>query len=185
MPASIVLQGVNDMKFWKTKVLLFMVFSISPAHCQTVGNGTIIAPAAGARESYGINSPPEIGGSASAFPTRHYGRGNNSGIGGSFIGTTSPTSESSPAQAQASYVPAKTVQFHLPKLDSGFNETTSSPALERLTPAMPSMPRSSALNNPIATPSFAGDSNNALERLPSFSRQPSAIDKLQFDQFGK
>jgi hypothetical protein len=152
----------------------------------SVGNGSIISPAAGQLEDYGINGmqPSNLG---TEYSTRHYHQGNYSGIGGSFLETTSPTSESTPATQSATptATPTSAIQFHLPKLDSGFSDLNTSPALQSFTSASPALPRASEVNGLMnQSPSFPSDSSHlGLETLPSFNKQSSLIDKLQFSNF--
>jgi len=157
---------------------------MTPSLAQTVGNGSSIAPSAGQREAYGINEIQENQ-SETAFATRHFKRGNDTGIGGSFIGTTSPTSESSPAQQSPAPQSAAAMQFRLPKLESAFSTAPSNPALQSFTPALPSLPERSALTNPMMRPKLFDSefSRSGLESLPSFSRRPSLFDKMQFGKF--
>lgn len=183
MPAKRALRQVIKMKLWKISLILLLLIPMRPASCQTVGNGTVMAPSAGEREAYGINAAPSAGGSG-AFPTHHY-RTQSSGIGGSTVQTTSPTSESSPAQVIPQFHNTAQ-QFHLPSLQSNFGQTLGSPALDELTPALPARPRSTALVSPLSTQSFGATyTNNSLENLPSFSRRPSFMNQMQFDRFGK
>jgi hypothetical protein len=173
------------MRLWKISLILILFMPIRPAGCQTVGNGTVMAPSAGEREAYGLNSTPLPGGTG-AFPTHHY-RSESSGIGGSTVGTTSPTSESSPAVVVPQLVQTSAKQFQLPRLDSSFGESVGSPALVQFTPALPTAPRSNALVSPLSNSAFGSDFSNShsLENLPSFSRRPSLMHQMQFDQFGK
>jgi len=152
--------------------------AVSPASGQTVGNGTVFAPAAGAREGYGINSSDQT--TAPDYPSMHTRGGNGSGIGSSFIRTTSPTAESSPAVSQPSFVADTVQQFHLPKLDSGFSETLGNPALQMFNPAVPKLPRSSALVDPLTNPFNKPDTFRPLEELPSFSKKRSVTEWMQF-----
>ena len=164
-------------------VLLTWFICASSVSAQTVGNGSSIAPSAGQRESYGINVT-QSDGAQTAFSTRHYNRGNDSGIGGSFIGTSSPTSESSPALPAPAPIQTSPMQFRLPKLESAFSQATTNPALQPFTPALPSLPRSTALTGPLTRPLW----QSGIENLPSFNKQPSLLDKMQFgnfDSFGK
>ncbi len=152
--------------------------AVSPASGQTVGNGTYFAPAAGAKENYGVNGISQIG--VSSYPSLHTRGGTGSGIGSSFIDTTSSTSESSPAVSRPSFVADTVQQFHLPRLDSGFNESPGSPALLMFNPAVPRAPRSSALVDPLAGPFAKPDTFQPIEELPSFSKKRSVTDWMQF-----
>lgn len=174
-------------------VIISCLCSIPNAIAQTVGNGSAIAPSASQRENYGVNSQPTSSTNQNSFVTRHNRRGNNPGIGSSFLGTTSPTSEGSPAtRPVAGYsAPVQAAQFRLPKLESAFSESSYNPALESFSPAVPTLPRtSSALNNPLNnSPTFGSQfGSQGIESIPSFNRQPSLTDKMQFnsfDSFGK
>ncbi|HEY9733130.1 MAG TPA: hypothetical protein V6C89_14530 [Drouetiella sp.] len=165
----------------RTSVLLLVVSTscaVVPAFSQTVGNGTIFAPPAGAREAYGINSPQDL---TVNFPTRHSLGGNGSGIGTSFIGTTSPTSESSPATTRPSFVADTTTQFHLPKLDSdSMTVTLTNPALQSFSSSMPSMSGLNARPNPWADPLTKPNSFQPLEELPSFNKKKSVTDWMRY-----
>jgi hypothetical protein len=167
------------------------MFAITMVSCapgytqQTVGNGTVTLPSEGQKESYGLNdqAPNQNG---SVFPTRHYGRANNnSGIGGSTVGTESVTSESSPAQASITNVRTSAIQFSLPKLDSGTIVNFGSPALGSFTPALPAVPGSSALSSPFSPSNRFVNSPVDVESMPSFNyKQRSVTDMMQFDKFG-
>jgi len=152
--------------------------TVEPVRSQTVGNGTVFAPAAGAKEGYGINSSDQ--GTALSYPSLHTRGGNGSGIGSSFIRTTSPTAESSPAVSRPSFVADTAQQFHLPKLDSGFSAAPGTSALEMFNPAVPKLPRSSALIDPLANPFTKPNTFQPLEELPSFSKKRSVTDWMQF-----
>jgi hypothetical protein len=178
-------------------VILFLGASILPGFGQTVGNGTvitpssiIIGPSAGQREfagsSAGANNSFSSEAGVGDYATRHYtNRGETSGIGGSFIGTASPTSESSPAIIVSGPRSSTTPQFRLPNLNSNFGAPISTPALEMYTPAIPASPKLGTLSNPFDPITFRRDYNRTqLEQLPSFSTQPSFIQNSQFDQFG-
>ncbi len=162
--------------------------SPNPACGQTVGNGTVIPLSAGEREAYGVNSLQQNTAASSAavggFATRHRKRGGDSGIGGSFIGTTSPTSESTPAAVRPVAVPATRQEFHLPRLPSAFSDgIQTNPALRTLSPALPAVPRAGALASPYST--FSRQTSSiGVEELPSFSRRESPINKMQFSRFG-
>lgn len=161
------------------------ITSSAPVYAQwTVGNGTVILPSAGEKESYALNeqAPNQNG---SLFPTRHYGRANhNSGIGGSTVGTESVTSESSPATASIPRMRTTAIDFRLPKLDTGAVVNFSSPALGSFTPALPTMPRSNALVSPFM-PQTNGFDNSQIDvqSMPSFNKQRSVTDMMQFDKF--
>jgi hypothetical protein len=159
-------------------LVLLLSVPLSPVFCQTVGNGTVFAAPSGAKEGYGINSADSR--SSMSFPSRHSSGGNGSGIGSSFIGTTAPTSESSPAISRPAFVPDTVVQFHLPKLDSAFSQSTVTPALQIFSPSLPSMPRSSALSNPLTNPLAKPNTFQPLEELPSFSKKRSVTDLMRF-----
>jgi len=166
-------------------VALFLLVLANSANGQTVGNGTIIPLSAGERESYGVNSvqPNPSADAVGGFATRHYKRGGASGIGGSFIGTTSPTSESSPAAVRPIAAPTTRQEFRLPRLQSSFSLGQTNPALKTVSPALPGLPGSSALTSPFST--FAGQTSTiGVEELPSFSRRESPISKMQFNRFG-
>ena len=163
----------------------FIFASFMPVYAQqTVGNGTVILPSKGQKEGYGLNDPaPNQNGSI--FPTRHYGRANNnSGIGGSTIGTESVTSESSPAQASITNIRTSAIQFSLPKLDSSTIVNFGSPALSSFTPALPSIPRSSALSSPFSQGSRFDNTQIDVDSMPSFNNKHRSItDMMQFDKF--
>jgi hypothetical protein len=100
---------------------------------QTVGDGTVFLFSPGKSEGYGVYSG-DIGGQASdAIFTHHHRLGESTGIGSSTLGTTSATSESTPA-AVNNFVPAVS-QFTLtrPSLPSPFMGTGTSPALSGTT----------------------------------------------------
>lgn len=161
------------------------ITSFTPGYAQmTVGNGTVILPSEGQKENYGLNeqAPNQNG---SAFPTRHYGRANNnSGIGGSTVGTESVTSESSPAAASVTRMRTSAIDFRLPKLETGSIVNFGSPALGSFTPALPSVPRSSALGSPYSQSYGFDNSRVDVENMPSFNKQRSVTDMMQFDKFG-
>ncbi len=152
------------------------------AQTSTVGNGSAIAPSASELSDFGLNGMQSSSSNAD-YSTRHYRRHNESGIGGSFIGTTAPTSESSPALKVSPSSPeiSSIKTFRLPKLDSGLINENSNPALESYTPALPSTPARSALVSPITTaPSFRADSANlGVENLSSFSNRSSFMNSVQ------
>jgi hypothetical protein len=158
--------------------LLLSCFSTTSAQSQTVGNGAVFAPPAGAREAYGINAGAET--TIGQFASRHNRRGNETGIGGSTIGTTSPTSESSPAVSRQSFFPNTVQQFHLPKLDSAYSQSDISTALQMFSPALPTMPKSTALTDPLANPFARPNTFQPIESLPSFSTRRSVTDLLRF-----
>ena len=166
-------------------LIVAAITGCAPTEAQsTVGNGTVILPSAGQRESYALNETPQNVGSSSTFATTHYHRGNFSGIGGSTAGTESVTSESSPASVAAAPQLFAAVEFRLPKLASPYSLNTSSPALESFSPALPHAPGSSALSSPFSNRSFPiPTDDSSLENLPSFSKQPSLNDKMRFDRF--
>jgi len=66
-----------------------------------LGDATVTPGSLSRAESYGMNSPVDGAGTAT-FATRHHREGNEGGIGSSFLGTTSATSES---QAPSRYTP--------------------------------------------------------------------------------
>jgi len=167
------------MRFYFAIALAIPICAITdaPAFCQTVGNGTVFASPAGARESYGINATPE---NAISYPTRHTSGGNGSGIGTSFIGTTSPTSESSPAVSRPAFVADTVQQFHLPKLDSYYSGDPTSPALRTFSPLLPKLPRTSALTDTWTNPFTRPNTFQPIEELPSFSRKRSVTDLMRF-----
>jgi hypothetical protein len=165
--------------------LTIYLCTIANAYGQSsVGNGSSIAPAAGQQGNYGINNPSAVG---VDYRTRHFRRRDNTGIGSSFLGTTSPTSEGSPALRSVSPATTQTsaLQFRLPKLESIFPESNINPALNSFSPALPELPRSSALSSPtMNVSSFRKDfSDSTQETVPSFSRSPSFSDKMQFNSF--
>lgn len=158
-------------------VFIWLLLTVSTkALSQTVGNGTVFAPAAGAKEAYGINAAQDSG---ISYPTRHSIGGVGSGIGTSFIGTTSPTSESSPAVSRQSFVADTTKQFHLPKLESIYSGASQNPALQTFNPSMPTMPRSTATVDTWVDP-FKLNSFQPLEELPSFNKKRSITDWMKF-----
>ncbi len=166
----------------RTLCVLLWLIAVPASLAQAVGNGSSIAPSAGEREAYGVNDP-QSSQAETAFATRHYSRGNATGIGGSFLGTTSPTSESSPALPAPTSQPLPRVQFRLPNLDSAF--PAANPALQTFTPALPSLPRNSALTSPVTNPELYSSSfsHSSVEALPSFSKRPSVFDTMQFNKF--
>lgn len=142
----------------------------------TVGNGTVFAPTLGESGPYGLNSPATDTG----FLTRHSRREAQTGIGNSFLQTTSPTSESSPAVKVVSPQAARTSQIRLPQLESAFGSNFSSPALDVFAPALPRIPRSAALSAPSTVQRDFGYQPQQLESLPSFSRRNSVMDQMNF-----
>jgi hypothetical protein len=169
-------------------LIALLAASTAPGFAQaTVGNGTVILPSFGQKESYGLNDQAPNQNNGSAFPTRHYGRANNNaGIGGSTIGTESVTSESSPASAPVSQTRTQAIEFRLPKLETGSIINFGSPALGTFTPALPSVPRSSALTSPSQSMSGMYRFNSTqsdVQNMPSFSKKESVTDMLQFDKF--
>lgn len=177
------------MKFANLYILIFACLcSATSISAQTVGNGSTIGPSAAERENYGVNSQPISSTNQNSFVTRHNRRGNNPGIGSSFLSTTSPTSEGSPATRPVAVysAPQSAEQFRLPKLESAFSGSSYNPALESFSPALPRLPRtSSALSSPTNNnPSFGSQFGSpALENVPSFNKQPSLTDKMQFNSF--
>ncbi len=165
---------------------LILCCSEPPAFSQsnTVGNGSSIGPSAGELENYGINGLQSTQ-TRSPFPSRHH-RLQGTGIGNSFIGTTSPTSEGTPATKLVIPIPPSmiTAQSRLPKLDSTFPDTTN-PATQSFTPALPALPRSSALSSPLSRPtSFDSTvSSSGVQNMPSLGGQGSLTDQLRFDSF--
>jgi hypothetical protein len=177
------------MKFANLYILIFAwLYLVSRAIAQStsVGNGSAIAPSAGQLENYGVNSQSPTA-NQNSFVTRHNRRGNNPGIGSSFLGTTSPTPEGSPATRPLTpSAPVSTMQFRSPKLESSFSQNSFNPALESFTPALPNLPRASnALSSPATSASTFGNrfGSPALENIPSFNKQPSLTDKMQFNSF--
>ncbi|MBS1952967.1 MAG: hypothetical protein JST89_02215 [Cyanobacteria bacterium SZAS-4] len=162
--------------------ILISVFAssmaISPASGQTVGNGTYFAPAAGAKENYGVNAASQNG--VVSYPSLHTRGGSGSGIGSSFVDTTSSTAESSPAVSRPAFVADTVQQFHLPKLDSAFTESLGSPALLMFNPTVPKAPRSSALVDPLTGPFAKPNTFQPIEDLPSFNKKRSVTDWMQF-----
>jgi hypothetical protein len=150
------------------------------AQAPTVGNGSAIVPSASRMEKYGINGLQETGAEA-IYSTRHYRRENRSGIGGSFLQTASPTSESSPAMISPSASP--TLRIHTNTIRSAniepiYSSNINSPALQSF--SANNMSESRALSSPTASPpSF---SNSQIESLSSFNKRPSALD--QFNNLG-
>jgi hypothetical protein len=59
-----------------------------------------------------------------------------------------------------------------------------SPALGSFTPALPSVPRSSALGSPYSQSYGFDHSRVDVENMPSFNKQRSVTDMMQFDKFG-
>ncbi len=165
-------------------IILCYLIVIPMAAASGVGNGSTIGPSAGQLENYGINGM-QSGGSETGYATRHYYRGNYSGIGGSFLQTTSPTSESTPAIQPATLSPTSTsaMQFRLPKLDSVYLDEKS-PALQSFTIQSPAISPSAAGSPMNEISAFrAGTSNASVEAMPSFNRQQSVMDKMQFSNF--
>ena len=145
----------------------------------TVGNGTVFAPTLGESGPYGLNTPSG-GATDTGFLTRHTRRGNETGIGNSFLQTTSPTSESSPAVEVVTPQAVRTSQIRLPQLDSSYSMNYNSPALDVFAPSLPRIPRSAALSAPVTGPRDFGYQPQQLENLPSFSRRGSVVDQLNF-----
>ncbi|HEY9756096.1 MAG TPA: hypothetical protein V6C97_13095 [Oculatellaceae cyanobacterium] len=145
----------------------------------TVGNGTVFAPTLGESGPYGLNTPA-AGATDTGFLTRHSRRVAETGIGNSFLQTTSPTSESSPAVEVVSPQAARTSQIRLPKLESAFGSNFSSPALDVFAPALPHIPQSAALSAPSTAQRDFGYQPQQLESLPSFSRRNSVMDQMNF-----
>ncbi len=168
--------GIIPLVYWSTIIC---------ANGQSsVGNGSSIAPAAGQQGNFGINSPTQGG---VEYRTRHFRRRDNTGIGSSFIGTTSPTSEGSPALRPTSPATMRTsaMRFRLPKLESIFPEANVNPALDSFSPALPQLPEGNVLTSPAINVSSFGHeySSSDLETTPYSKSTPSLTDKLQFNSF--
>lgn len=159
------------------------ICSHQPIFAQTVGNGSAIGPSAAQTENYGVNAPENSNKAESAYSTRHYHWGNRTGIGGSFNATESVTAESSPAIKTVRIVPvAPVARLRAPTIKSVFPEAGVSPALESLDYPAPMSGRSSALSNPVVGPPSFSTSN--IESMPSFNKNPSMTDNMQFNNFG-
>src|SRR5277367_6780075 len=164
--------------YWMT--LLLVVVTITPSNLasaqviqgprQTVGNGSTISPSAGEQEAFGIASPSI----QDDFPSRHMRRSQQSGIGSSFLQTTSPTSESSPARVRLTPTPISSPQFRLPKLQSAFQEFRLNPALDNNTPTFLGNTGQSSSSSALQTPTFSS-SPPQFEEVPSFSKRPALI----------
>lgn len=165
-------------------ICIDLLFPLSCLAQTSVGNGSVIAPAPGELQPYGVNGMATN--ATGAFPTRHFRVTNSPGIGGSFLETTSPTSESSPAIVipPPTYGQVKT-QYRSPSLERAYTSEAINPALKSITPALPAFPKSSALTNPMTSPPSLSAENSRLgaESLPSFQRQRSILDRMDFDQF--
>jgi hypothetical protein len=172
-------------KVWPA-LLTFLFCPLSCLSQTTVGNGSVIAPAPGELQPYGVNGM--VTNTEGAFPTRHFRMTNSPGIGGSFLQTTSPTSESSPAVVIPS--PNSTIvksEYRSPSLERAYSGQSINPALRQISPALPAFPRSSALTNPLTNPpSLSAESSRlGTESLPSFQRQRFIQDRMEFDQFNR
>jgi len=144
---------------------------------QTVGNGSAIAPSAGEQEAFGITSAS----TEEDFPSRHMRRGQQSGIGSSFLQTTSPTSEGSPAAVRLTPAPISSPQFRLPKLQSAFQEFRLTPALDNNTPTFFAGTTRPSRIFELQTPAFTSTTPQ-FEEVPSFSKRPAFNDQMQFNQ---
>lgn len=185
-------RGASYAPLFSSSLHRFAIMSLICFYCtiigafaqSSVGNGSTIAPAAGQQGNYGINATTQ---SRVEYPTRHFRRHDNTGIGSSFIGTTSPTSEGSPALRPTSTAnaPKSAMQFHLPKLESIFPEANANPALESFSPALPRNPELSPFTSPLMSRTTSSNdlSSPDLDPLPSFSRNPSMTNKMQLDSF--
>jgi hypothetical protein len=164
----------------------FIFCPLSSLAQTSIGNGSVIAPAPGELQPYGVNGMTTN--TEGAFPTRHFRMTNSPGIGGSFLETTSPTSESSPAVLipPANSGPVKT-PYRSPSLERAYTSEAINPALKSISPALPAFPKSSALTNPLTNPpSLSAESSRlGTESLPSFQRQRSILDRMEFDQFNR
>jgi hypothetical protein len=148
---------------------------------ETVGNGSVIVSPTRARGSTDLDSASP----APEFLSRQFKRGQFSGIGESFLQTTAPTSESSPARAVPVRAPAiSSPQFRLPKLESAFPEFRLNPALGESTTNFSKL----RIENPTSpvpeAPSFVAPSQST-EYIPSFNKKPSISDQIEFKVKGK
>jgi hypothetical protein len=114
-----------------------------------------------------VNNPLSSTDPGASTETRHNRRGNNTGIGGSFLGTESVTSESAPA-TQPVYAPI----IRNPALSqtNSYNYYTS----PQISPALRSVTDTSRLFSSGASPSFEQNmystpADTGLDSIPSFN----------------
>jgi hypothetical protein len=126
----------RSMKPSRILILFILSVLISPVwFCGTglaqedTGNIGGVIESAGLRAPYGINDQTVL--KSQDYMTRQHRRGNESGIGGSFLQTTSPTNESSPAVRRNTISPSvQGESAFLPKLPkSMYGNIEKSPAL--------------------------------------------------------
>jgi hypothetical protein len=127
-----------------------MVLCCAAALAQSnhLGNATVTPGSMSKYEPYGVNNAVESAGSDS-FLTRHRREGNEGGIGSSFLGTTSVTSESKRVGVETSAVQTKSPA--VPVQDSFRPRTFSesmmyTPALSRPYYSSPSLSSSGEYN---------------------------------------
>jgi hypothetical protein len=115
-------------------LLLANVFCLPGAYAQ--GDNVFgVVQSAGVREFYGINDLTVLKSQTAAagdysYVTRHRRRGEETGIGGSFIGTASPTVESTPALIPHSIAPVAHDVIPLPNaVPSIWGNVDKTPAL--------------------------------------------------------
>ena len=162
----------------KTKIvsliLLNFIMPLQNAYGQgTTSNISGVIQSPSMNEPYGINDTSILE-SQEAFSSRHHRLGQNTGIGSSFLQTTSPTSESSPA-LKAAPVP---ISHHLPQLPkkpvSIYGNVENTPALTETIQEFSSastQPKqvSPALTNPSTQSSFT---TSALTKKPVTITEP-------------
>ena len=85
---------------------IFICATQALAQSNQLGNASVTPGSVSKYEPYGVNSATESAGS-DPFLTRHRREGNEGGIGSSFLGTTSVTSESKPVGVETSALQSK------------------------------------------------------------------------------
>lgn len=143
---------LNGMIFSRSAKLLALVLFLLPVNVfaqmtgNRLGDATVTPGSSSKLEPYGINGGYS-GESGGEFFTRHTRHGNDGGIGGSFIGTSSVTAET---RASSEYLPR--MQVKSPAVPAGQSAPTTfsesmmySPALKSLDFNTPSGSRDTSL----------------------------------------
>jgi hypothetical protein len=150
------LKPAENRKFLLLAEMVVVALTAMPCYAQQVrsglGNSTVIEPVNGA-DPYGINRVNSaVAGDVMA--TRHRPTGQGSGIGGSYMGTTSVTSETRPVGEPVLVQPVRTPTiehgsgFSVPGKNLFSQSMMSSPATSNPSnmPAFPVMTATDALN---------------------------------------
>ena len=141
------------------------IFCLRSAYAQ--GNnifGVIKSP--GAQESYGI------------YATRHHRRGEETGIGGSFVETTSDTSESSPAIIPHSIAPVVHNEIDTAnELSSIYGNAHKTPALySALTKQYFDIGLEKGMQKPITSPALTAPSRSSWAAIESpLIKKPATV----------